>query len=339
MRSLAVDAMGGDFGIDVTVPASVAVLQELPDVEIVLVGDRDRIENVLRKHSGSASSRLRVQYASEEVEMSDAPVDALKKKQDSSMHVALRLVKSGEVQACVSAGNTGALMATAFVLLRTFEGIKRPAIISKIPTLRERVFLLDLGANFDCSDRELFQFGIMGCTYVKYMEGLSNPKVALLNIGTEQNKGPEVVKAANQLFQDSHLNYLGYVEGDDLLAPKSDVDVIVCDGFPGNIALKTSEGVSSFIQHSLKDEFQKNIFRKLSGLFARPALKGVKSRIDPRVFNGAALVGLKGTVIKSHGSADILAYTYAIKKAFIEIKNDVPAKINQEVSAMVGRAT
>ena len=336
MKSLAVDAMGGDFGAEVTVPAAISVLNEMSNVHIVLVGDSDEIHHQLKKTSFSKANQLKVQHASEVVEMNDKPIEALKKKKDSSMQVALRMVESGEVQACISAGNTGALMATAYLVLKTFEGVGRPAIISKIPTLRNRVYFTDLGANVECEGRSLFQFGIMGSTYVKYMEKLPKPKVALLNIGTEQIKGVNAVKIANDLFEKSELEYIGYVEGDDILAPKMDIDVIVCDGFVGNIALKTSEGVSKFIQHSLKEEFQKSVLRKLSGILALPALKGLKARVDPRVFNGAALVGLKGTVIKSHGSADSVAFQYAIKKAFVEIENNIPAKIHQEIDVAGG---
>ncbi len=331
VNSIAIDAMGGDFGPEVTVPAALSVLESTKQLKFVLIGDQDRIHRHLKRASSSSTSRIEVYHTSEVVEMDEPPVHALRRKKNSSLRVAVNLVKDGTANACVSAGNTGALMAISHFVLRTFPGIHRPAIISSIPTLSGHVSLLDLGANVDCSSRDLLQFGIMGSTFVRYTEQIENPRVALLNIGVEDIKGNQIIKQAAALFQSSELNYQGFVEGDAIF--DGNVDVIVCDGFAGNVALKASEGVSKFIQHALRTEFQKNFMRKISGLIATPVIKAVKSRIDPRVYNGAALIGLQGTVIKSHGGADQLAFSYALRKALIEITNDVPSHINKQVSA------
>ena len=336
VNSIAVDAMGGDTGPEVTVPATLTALQQLENTEFVLVGDEDKIHRQLNRCNHQESPRLRVHHASEVIEMDEPPAHALRKKKDSSLRVAMDLVKEGRVKACVSAGNTGAMMAIAHFVLRTFPGIHRPAIIGQIPTVQGHVNLLDLGANAECSSEHLFQFGIMGTTFVKYMEGISNPRVALLNIGVEDIKGNHVIKGAAKLFQSSRLNYQGYIEGDAIFT--GDTDVIVCDGFAGNIAIKTGAGVSKFIQHAIRAEFERNLLRRIVALIASPTLKSVKTRIDPRVFNGAALIGLRGTVIKSHGAADSLAFSYALRKAMTEITNDVPSKINQEIS-MAAEAT
>ena len=331
VNSIAIDAMGGDFGPKVTVPAALSVLETTQQLKFVLIGDQDQIHQHLKRAGPSSSSRIEVYHTSEVVEMDDPPVHALRRKKNSSLRVAVDLVKDGTAKACVSAGNTGALMAISHFVLRTFPGIHRPAIISPIPTLSGHVSLLDLGANVDCSSQDLLQFGIMGSTFVKFTEQIENPRVALLNIGVEAIKGNQIIKKAAALFQSSELNYQGFVEGDAIF--DGNVDVIVCDGFAGNVALKASEGVSKFIQHALRTEFQKNFMRKISGLIATPVMKGVKARIDPRVYNGAALIGLQGTVIKSHGGADQLAFSYALRKALVEIINDVPSHINNRVSA------
>ena len=330
--SIAVDAMGGDYGPEVTVPGTLSALTANPDTKFILVGDGDLVHEHLQRANQRESQRLRVIHTSEVVGMNESPAHAVRRKKDSSMRVAIDLVKSGEVAACVSAGNTGALMAIAHLMLRTFPGIHRPAIIGQIPTVNGHVNLLDLGANVECSSADLLQFGIMGSTFVKYMEDKPDPKVALLNIGVEDIKGNQTIKDASKLFQASTLNYQGYIEGDAIFS--GEADVIVCDGFAGNIVIKTGAGVSKFIQNALRKELQKNFFRRLAALTVMPALKGVKSRIDPRVFNGAAMIGLQGTVIKSHGSADALAFSYALRQAVIDVRNEIPSKINQEVSAV-----
>ena len=334
VNSIAVDAMGGDFGPSVTVPAVLSVLREVDELKFVLIGDQEQIHDCINQTNSSNTENIKVHHASEVVGMHEPPAQALKRRKDSSMRVAVNLVKDGTVDACVSAGNTGALMAISHVVLRTFPGIRRPAIISQIPTLKGHVNFLDLGANVDCSPEELLQFGIMGSTFVKYMENIENPSVALLNIGVEHNKGTKVIKEAAELFQNSSLNYQGYVEGDSIF--DGDLNVIVCDGFTGNIALKASEGASKFIQYAIRTEFERSFLRKLVGLAAKPIMKSVKSRIDPRVYNGAALIGLQGTVIKSHGGADTLAFSYALRKAITEISQDVPSRINQQITAAAG---
>ena len=334
VMAIAVDAMGGDKGPEITVPGTLAVLQETKDLEIVLIGDEDRIKDQLHSITPSISKRLHVQHATQTIEMDDPPAKVLRQKRDSSLHKAITMVNHGDVKACVSAGNTGALMAVSLVFLKTFPGINRPAIISQIPTIRGHVSLLDLGANVGCSAEDLFKFGIMGSTFVQYMEENPNPRVALLNIGIEEIKGDQVIKKAAELFRASDLNFQGYVEGDGIFT--EDLDVIVCDGFAGNVAIKTMEGVSKFIQNVLRNEFRQNSFRKLAAILARPTLQGVKTRIDPRVFNGATLIGLRGIVIKSHGGADSVAFSYALRKALSEVANDVPSKIRAEVSLAVG---
>lgn len=333
LKSISIDAMGGDYGPEVTVPGSLTILNETDDVEFILVGDQRAIQQQLERSGHTDMSRLRVHHTTQVVEM-DEPPSRARHKRNSSLRVAISLVKNKEVQACVSAGNTGALVLIAKVLLRSFPHVHKPAIITSIPTIKGHVNMLDLGGIVDCKGFNLFQFGIMGATYVKYMEGISEPRVALLNIGKEPYKGNKATKAADPLFTSSKINYHGYIEGHNIFS--SDVDVIVCDGFVGNVAIKTSEGVSRFIQHALRTEFKKNMTSKLVGLAARPILKRVKSHIDPRVFNGAALIGLRGSVIKSHGGADSLAFSYAIRKALTEIAHDVPSRIQHEVSVGAG---
>ena len=330
MISIAVDAMGGDVGPPVTVPGTLSAMESDRSFNVVFVGDSEVIEGQLQEQKNANSDRIRIEHADQVVEMTDAPAVALRSKRGSSMRLALNLVESNEVQACVSAGNTGALMAISRFVLSTFPGIQRPAIIGQMPTTRGHVNMLDLGANVDSPPSVLLQFGIMGSTFVKYMENKPTPKVALLNNGTEDIKGSETVKEAAKLFRESTLNYHGYIEGDGIYI--GDADVIVCDGFIGNIALKTSEGVSKLIQHAMNVEFRRNTIRKLAGLIATPSLRGLRKTIDPRVYNGAALLGLKGNVIKSHGNADSLAYSSAVIKAVDEAKHEIPARIGREIS-------
>jgi len=263
--------------------------------------------------------------------MDESPSKALKNKKDSSMRVAINLVRDGQADACVSAGNTGALMATARFVLKMIPGIDRPAIISTLPSIHGHTHALDLGANVDCTAEHLFQFAVMGAELVKAVENIDNPKVGLLNIGEEDMKGNEQVKAAAKLLENSSLNYIGYVEGDSLNAGRINVDLIVADGFVGNIALKSIEGAAKMIGSALKEAFGKNSFTKLAGLLAYPVLKSFKKRIDPRLYNGASFLGLRGLVIKSHGGADVLAFKTAIHLAEIEVKKDVIKKISEQV--------
>lgn len=333
--TIALDAMGGDHGPHVVVPAALSVLRTEPDLNLILVGDQEVLAKEIGLHKPDVGSRLSVQHASQVVEMDERPSSALRGKKDSSMRVAINLVKSGEAKACVSAGNTGALMATSRFVLKTLPGIDRPAIISTLPTSKGHTHMLDLGANVDSSSDVLFQFAVMGSVLAQAVDGISNPTVGLLNIGEEEIKGNEVVKEAARLLAASDINYYGYVEGDDIF--KSTVDVVVCDGFVGNIALKTTEGVATMISHFLKQEFKRNVFTKLSAMIALPVLNALKKRIDPRRYNGASLVGLQGIVIKSHGGADAFSFANAIKEAITEVHNAVPEKIAQQLETYLNK--
>ena len=316
--------MSGDLGADVVVRAANQVLRNNPAVDLVVVGDRDELEARIKSIVGS-EPRLTVQHASEVVEMSESPVDALRKKKDSSMRVAINLVKEGRAQACVSAGNTGALMATAKYVLKMLPGIDRPAIITELPAKGGSLHMLDLGANTLCSADHLFQFAVMGSIVTADITGVENPRVALLNIGAEDTKGHDTVKDAASMLNASSLNYVGFIEGSDLFSGKA--DVVVTDGFTGNVALKTMEGTVGLASHYLKREFTRNWFAKLQAILARPVLKNLSIEMDPRNYNGATLVGLNGIVIKSHGSADSYAFQHAIETAIVEVDNQVPEQI------------
>ena len=332
MITVALDAMGGDHGVGVTVPAAISVLDDNPDLSLILVGPQEILTAELKRRRVSESNRLRLQHASEVVAMDEPPADALRKKKDSSMRVAIDLVKNATAVAAVSAGNTGALMATARFVLKTLPGIDRPAICTTLPTTRGHVHMLDLGANVDCTPEQLVQFAIMGSILVSAVEGKPNPRVGLLNIGAEDIKGNDTVKRTAELLRAAPVNYCGYVEGDAIYT--GDMDVIVCDGFVGNVALKTSEGLARMMTHFIRQEFKRNLFTKLSALAAWPALKAFKKRVDPRRYNGASFVGLHGTVIKSHGGADRLAFEYAILEALAEARKDVPRRIGEALTAM-----
>ena len=328
-KIIALDAMGGDFGPSVTVGAAKLALDEIPGIELVLVGDQNQLTAELQKNNLQQDSRLRIHHASEVVDMSDLPAVALKKKKDSSMRVAINLVKEGTVQACVSAGNTGALMATGKYVLKTIRGISRPAICTILPGINGHTHMLDLGANPDCTPEILVEFALMGSILAQSVEGIDKPSVGLLNIGSEEIKGSELIKRASQLIGKSRLNYYGFVEGNDIF--KGTVNVIVTDGFVGNVSLKTGEGLAALVSHVLQSEFRRNWLTKLAGLCAMPVLSAVKRRLDPRRHNGASLLGLNGIVIKSHGSADIESFFHAIKIAAIEIENKVPQRISAEI--------
>lgn len=335
--TIALDAMGGDRGPAITVPGALAALRSRPDLNLILVGQRTVLEKELARHGGTESERLKLQHASEMVGMDEPPAQALRGKKDSSMRVAINLVKSGEAQAVVSAGNTGALMATARFVLKTLPGIDRPAIITAFPTVHGHVHILDLGANVDSSPEQLLQFGIMGSLLVGAVECKEKPLVALLNVGVEDIKGNEVVKKADELFRASDLNYHGYVEGDEIYL--GNVDVIVCDGFVGNVALKTSEGLARMISQFMKEEFTRNLFAKLAALVALPVLNALRRRLDPRQYNGASLVGLNGIVIKSHGGTDAVGFEYAIRVAAAEVQNQLPQLIGARLTTLQGHVT
>lgn len=321
--------MGGDHGPSVVVPAALSVLEECSDLNLILVGDQDEVMGHLRRLGATINDRLRLHHASQRVEMDELPSVALRTKKDSSMRVAINLVRDGQADACVSAGNTGALMAIARFVLKTLPGVDRPAIVSTLPTMKGHVHMLDLGANVDVSAEILFQFAVMGSILTQAVDNNPNPSIGLLNIGEEEIKGNEVVKEAARLLADSSLNYFGYVEGDDIY--KGTVDIVVCDGFIGNVALKSSEGVAKMIAHFMRESFNRNWITRLAGLMAMPVLRAFKDKIDPRRYNGASLVGLQGIVIKSHGGADEFAFANAIKEAVIEVNKAIPDRINQQL--------
>lgn len=334
--TIALDAMGGDHGPSVVVPAALRSLQHEPELKLILVGDREVLLEHLRLHHAAENERLSIHHASQKVEMDELPSLALRNKKDSSMRVALNLVKEGVAQACVSAGNTGALMATARFVLKTLPGIDRPAIVAELPTSKKdvNVRVLDLGANIDSSAEYLFQFAVMGAVLASAVSNIERPTVGLLNIGEEEIKGNEQVKeAARLLSENPALNYIGYIEGDAIY--KGSADVVVCDGFVGNVMLKTSEGLAKMIAQYLKEGFNRNWFTRLSGLAALHVLKSVGKRIDPARYNGASLIGLQGTVIKSHGSANVIAYANAIHEAVVEAQQNVPQLIRDQVAQLL----
>ena len=325
--------MGGDHGPHVTVPAALEFRRGHPDVDIVLVGLAADIEAELAKHGAAAGEGLRVRHASEVVAMNEPPVHAMRFKKDSSMRVAINLVKAGEAQACVSAGNTGALMAISRFVLKTLPAIDRPAIASLLPNMNGGyTYVLDLGANVDCTPEQLMQFGVMGAMLVAAVEHKERPSVGLLNIGVEDIKGNDTVKQAAELLRASGLNFHGNVEGDDIF--KGTVDVVVCDGFVGNSVLKASEGVVKMIVAFLRQEFSRNPLRKLSALLAMPVLNALRARMDPGRYNGASLLGLKGVVIKSHGSADRDAFGQALGRAADAVRNDVVRRITDQMAGV-----
>ncbi len=328
--TVSLDAMGGDFGVAVVAEAAVAYLKDHPDTSLVLVGDEREITDELTRINASPSDRLRVHHASQRIEMDESPSRALRSKKDSSMRVAVDLVKDGTAHACVSAGNTGALVATARYVLKMLSGIDRPAITSAIPSIQGQTYMLDLGANVGCSSEHLLQFAVMGAVLASAIDEIENPRVGLLNIGEEEIKGNDQVKHANEMLQRSGLNYIGYVEGDDVYC--GDVNVVVCDGFAGNVSLKSSEGVAKTISHYIQQEFRQNLFTKLCGLLALPVLKSFRRRIDPRCYNGASLLGLRGVVVKSHGGADAYSFQHAIDIARLEAVKQVPQMIDTHIS-------
>ena len=330
--TVAVDAMGGDHGPSVTVPAAARFLDAHADAAIILVGREDALAAPVARLSARSRERLRIQAATEVVDMDEPPADALRKKKDSSLRVALNLVRDGAADACVSAGNTGALMAIARFVLKTLPGIDRPAIASQLPTRKGVTTALDLGANVNCTPAQLVQFAVMGSALATAVEGIERPTVGLLNIGEEDIKGNDVVKETAELLKTAPINFHGNVEGDDLY--RGTTDVVVCDGFVGNVALKVSEGLVVMLYEFLRSEFTANPARKLAALAAMPALTAFKKRVDPRRYNGATLVGLKGVVVKSHGSADVTGFMHALMKANAEVVGDVLSKIAREIASM-----
>lgn len=329
--------MGGDFGPSVVVPAAARVLKERPELTLVLVGDEPKIQCVL---DGLAplefdEVRLPIVHATEQVEMGELPSLALRTKKNSSMRLAIDLVKAGQADACVSAGNTGALMITAKFVLKTLPGIDRPAIISPLPAMSGHTYVLDLGANVDSTGEQLFQFAVMGAALVQAVDDVQTPTIGLLNIGQEEIKGTESIKTAARLLADSDLQYAGFVEGDDIY--KGTVNVVVCDGLVGNVSLKSSEGVAKMIAGVIREEFSRSWWTRLAGIIALPVLRAVRGRIDPREYNGATLAGLQGIVVKSHGSADARSFANAIREAAREVETNLPGIISARLDPNFSR--
>jgi glycerol-3-phosphate acyltransferase PlsX len=332
LLTVAVDAMSGDHGAEVAVPAALDVLAANPDLRLIIVGRGEIVRPLLGSRTDSA--RCRFVEATEVVAMDERPQDALRRKKNSSMRVAINLVEQGEATACVSAGNTGALLATARFVLGMIPGIDRPAIVSAVPAVHGHTVMLDLGANPDCSEDHLVQFAVMGSVIAADLHGIDNPRVGLLNVGEEDIKGTEEIKAAHRRLQNTTaLNYRGFVEGDDIFS--GEVDVVVTDGFTGNVSLKTMEGLARFIGGVMKEEFTRGPLRKIGALAATPALNALKGRLDPRGYNGASMVGLNGVVIKSHGGADRVSFANAVRVAVTEARNGVPAQIQQLLAKVV----
>ena len=331
MITLAVDAMGGDAGLAVTIPGALLFLRQQADVRLLMVGNEVQVRQALEA-ANAPMDRIQIVHAAQVVEMDEQPQSALKNKKDSSMRIAVNQVKEGLAQAAVSAGNTGALMATARFVLKTIQGIERPAIAKFIPSQNGHMTLvLDLGANVDCTPEQLVQFAVIGSELVHALyPNAGAPRVGLLNVGTEDIKGTDTVKQVFKLLSGSKLNFVGNVEGGSIFS--GDVDVVVADGFVGNIVLKTIEGAVRFMGSAIKQEFQTNLLTKLGALAAMPALKGFKNKLDPRKFNGAIFLGLRGVVIKSHGGTDAVGFSYALEEAFHEAKADSLTRIQQGVA-------
>jgi glycerol-3-phosphate acyltransferase PlsX len=324
---IAIDVMSGDCGPSVCVPAALGAAREFPDVRFILIGGRAELDGEL---AAAKLANVDCLFTTQVVEMTDHPREALRRKKDSSMRRALDLVKAHQAHACVSAGNTGALMAMAHFVLKMLPGVERPAIVSLIPSRVGHTYMLDLGANASCTPQHLRQFAVMGSVLAADLEGAhERPRVGLLNIGEEEIKGNETVQTAHALIAESGVNYVGFVEGHDIFTGK--VDVVVTDGFTGNVALKAMEGVARYITDALREEFTRNTLRKLGALAARSSLNALRTRLDPRRYNGATMVGLNGIVIKSHGGADLFGFQRAIEVAVIEARNGVPEKIAERL--------
>lgn len=332
---ISIDCMGGDYGPSVTIPAAISFVKSQPEAELILVGLEDAIVAELKKHHASDLPRLSVRAASEVVAMGDSLEVALRRKKDSSMRVAIQLVKEGGADACVSAGNTAALMAVSRHVLKTMAGVDRPAICSILPNQKDGpTYMLDLGANVDCEPEHLRQFAIMGSVLVSAMEGIPRPTIGLLNVGTEDIKGNDVVKqTAKLLFADHQrgiLNFFGNVEGNDIF--KGTTDIVVCDGFVGNVTLKASEGLARLVKSVFTTEFKRNPLTMVGALISRSALNAISRRLNPSRYNGASLLGLRGLVFKSHGGADAYSYEWAIRRAFEAAKHNVLSHISATIT-------
>lgn len=323
--------MGGDFGPRITVPATLDILRQYSFLRVVLLGDENEIGPHLTNIGDIPSDQYQIHHCSEAVAMDEKPSFAVRNKRDSSLWQALKLVADGQANACVSAGNTGALVAMSLLQLKTLTGITRPAICTKVPTSKGYTYLLDLGANIECSAEQLYQFGMMASLAVMASAvGGKKPSVGLLNIGVEEIKGrQQILDAAELLSADPEIDYIGFVEGDDLF--KGTADIVVCDGFSGNIALKASEGVATMLSGFLKEALSQNLRSKVAGLLAGPALESLQQRLDPAAYNGACLLGLRGVVVKSHGGASVEAFSRALSVAVNEAHRDLPTLIEERL--------
>ena len=318
--------MSGDLGAEIVVRAAHSCLEKHPNLELILVGDEEELNGLVTRIVGS-EKRLGIKHSTEVVGMSESPADALRKKKDSSMRAAINLVKDGTAAACVSAGNTGALMATAKFVLKMLPGIDRPAIIAELPAIGGTVHMLDLGANTVTNAAQLFQFAVMGSIVTADIRAIEQPRIALLNIGAEDIKGNDTVREGAALLEASGLNYIGFIEGNEIFSGKA--DVVVTDGFTGNVAVKTMEGTVGLASHYLRRAFVRNWLTKIQAMVAMPVLNKLSVEMDSRNYNGASLVGLNGIVIKSHGGADSYAFQHAIETALVEVKNQVPEQIRK----------
>ncbi|HCU66020.1 MAG TPA: phosphate acyltransferase PlsX [Rheinheimera sp.] len=328
---IALDMMGGDHGPLSTIPAAIAAVEEFPNLDLILCGDATTLEQQLLEAGISNHPQLSVKHASQQVLMTDKPSVALRNKRDSSMRVALDLAEKQQVHACVSAGNTGALIAMAHFVLKMLGGVERPALISALPTtVGSPVFMLDLGATVNCDSDTLFQFAVMGAVMAEEVEGIHRPKVALLNMGEEEIKGSDQIKRTSLLLSEcADINYIGYIEGNDIFSGKA--DVIVCDGFVGNVALKTCEGVAKLIIRRFEQALKNSMSAHLFGWMIKPLLKSIGTGVNPDHYNGASLIGLRGIVVKSHGNATKEAFLSAIRQAVREVERQVPAKIKDRL--------
>lgn len=333
--------MGGDHGLAVTIPAALSFIARESEVELILVGPLALINAELTRFKRLQHPRLSVVNATEVVAMDDSLEIALRRKKDSSMRVAIALVQAGHANACVSAGNTAALMALSRYLLKTMPGVDRPAICTLIPNQKDcPTYMLDLGANVDCSPHHLHQFAVMGAALVSAVEGKARPTIGLLNVGAEDIKGNDLVKQTAQLLRIDHdkglLNFYGNVEGNDIF--EGTTDIVVCDGFVGNVVLKASEGLGRFVKNTLTLEFRRTPFTMLGAFIARGAIKAFSRRMNPSRYNGASLLGLRGLVFKSHGGADAYGYEWAIKRAFDAARGDVLAQITSRIAELMSPA-
>ena len=328
--TIALDMMSGDHDVESTVPAAFEILKKHNDLSLILVGDNDRIRSLMTEEMKKfEGNRYTIHHTKEFIKMDDEVLVALRSKKNSSMKISIEHVKDKSADACVSSGNTGALMALSKIILKMLDGIDRPAICTALPTKKGIMHMLDLGANIECNSNHLLQFAFMGDALVQSLEITDNPIVGLLNVGSEEFKGNDMIKTTSKLLQKSKLNYKGYVEGDEIFS--GNYDLVVTDGFVGNIALKSIEGVSKIISHFIKDEFKKSMLSKIQAIISYPVMKSVKKRMDPRRYNGASLLGLQGVVVKSHGSADSYAFSRAINTAYYEVKNNILEKIKASI--------